>query len=1629
MSQNHKPRSFIEYLALGVLWNEIFSAFIQYAFLLLSEIQCLSILFWHQFNYLTSQQDLSLSQKLAGISNILNFETQDSYGSLLETLLILTWLYMFIFMITILFLIVSYSRRKLISSSQNLSLVLIGQFHLTFGFWITSIILMTTLKDGQSEKLSFFGGAIDPYFINILHPILIIFNYVCGSFFAIFSYDPFTSSNALSAHSTNFQVLNFIMKAILVPIQTFLSTSDDINWTFIVLSLCISLVKYYDLIRVFPYYKITAMKTTSLTSLFAIIASITGFIAAVYKIYSELSATTLFCMNILMVPLIILYWRNFFKTLISESLKMRDDQLLSEEMVLKKLFCLNDSVKKLKITGNNEEKTQLNELRFWGLFTDYNNMKLNTNDDLPYTPGEMNINNRETTKDLTAAKVNDIKMLCSNFIDQVIQETLKNFSMKLKHSDKLKIILAYHFIEKLESPSTPVYYLSALSKVTGLKRIAFLSLHQKIQNRTNGFFKEKEDQVLDIKHFLDLEAISTKLIEMIHSNSKSYLEFWSTYNKAELKVNDLYVKSQEIEDNSEKIRNFWTKVIETNWGFAGSLSVVYSIYLTLVRNSPASANKIYEKYRWLEQAPNFEKEESLTQKNLNSYKNITFKASMARDKLGKIVHVSPNITELLGWTSQSLLRGNINLVLPNFMQEGHNRALAGHLDKVTEAADLTRLYSTIDSFITDKVGYIYPCQVYISLSPEIQDELTYITIIRMKDLRKSQILLGEDGYLEGFTKDLAKKLYLSPDKRIHFKDICENYSELKKINKNEISSTLPDTPGLEKQKSNKNRRQAKSPFLKGKNPNDASEEDEFLKTIEQTKSNVLLKLRNAANLGLRHNKVTKEYYAEFKRIRLWGFSFFTLSLTPAHPASNEGVLLKNVDMAPVVKDEEEEEEVPEEKLQTDNAICLSPVLSPQARLLSNEDNYESKYGGVITYQRTESFLITKFATKENIEALHTDEQISIGLNSDPFFKAKAHDNKKFRKMIQHGDAVDASSVTSVQNYNSKIEHAVNMIPRETHLRVVNFIVVLFIITTAITLILFQAENITALTLIEGNIDIMSTSAFRLAKLVELARVARYVVLADVGFMTNARYASLGVIADLKVTMLGPLANLSRDVNVLNNDIRESIYKIEDNLQEELYRERLPVFELSDQGKIVSNRTANPFDLITEIVATSNRITSIPPASLGFGNREIAFLLNNTLDGLLLAGENIASTLLEDNSVKLQGQITFVTTPMICMGVIGLIILCFFYNIQKDFKKRRDHFIDILLLLGKDQISKEIDTVQKFTSFLEKNDMDSKKINLKIDQEYFMLSSANKPPEKVKFSKKQANLGGINNNLVKLLIASIIFICLLLSIYLILLLMTISQKSIVSTKVGIMARSNDILYKFKLIRTIIYQYIQENGHSTIRNQPIQEEWDSLYSDLTTAQDFFLITLLDNQNGIGDDPELVQVVRGSLCSSIPLNPGPITGMCKTLAAGVLETGIVGLNSYMLNSLNQIKSSFDASARTFADMAKAANSKDLIIMDIMEFYFSYPVFELIDGLTKTRVKNDLSTFKISFQGVIISYVIISMIIGNFIWYLIAKTLGAEIVRWRKMLRQIPYEVLIHNKLLISYVMKDRLKSAHMK
>ena len=236
-------------------------------------------------------------------------------------------------------------------------------------------------------------------------------------------------------------------------------------------------------------------------------------------------------------------------------------------------------------------------------------------------------------------------------------------------------------------------------------------------------------------------------------------------------------------------------------------------------------------------------------------------------------------------------------------------------------------------------------------------------------------------------------------------------------------------------------------------------------------------------------------------------------------------------------------------------------------------------------------------------------------------------------------------------------------------------------------------------------------------------------------------------------------------------------------------------------------------------------------------------------------------------------------------------------------------------------------------------------------------------------------------------------------------------------------SNQGLSNILLLAAMYYAYIRTDGNTTIKNKPINEEWDLLMKQMSENQTKLLSLLIyfqkENTCTGTTIKTLEQLIRGDLCSGNVLTR--LRSNCPKFAPGLLSNGIQGLNSYALSTMNTLKKQYDNSLRGQLDKFDALSQKDIVDMDILIATFQSSGYSSLQTSLQACTMQTILTREDDLVQTMKIYLSVFVCIIPILAYLFLKKMDRERIEWRKVFRKIPIEIVSNSKILKHHLVKE--------
>lgn len=1520
IQSSRKRSSFFSFLITSMLWIDSLPSGLQYIVDWSSHIQYLAILYWGMFQLVLPVKQTDIVSYLHSIAEVLTFQsimTTTALQSIKTFLTAIVYAYLILFLLGLVLISKAFRRHQQIARKLGTFINFLTFFHFAVGFWIANIILMNNYQTLEENGTSFAGSML---VINIVNLVFIFFNYLFGFFSAFLSYDPLTTTNLLSSHTSKFQLMTFSFKALIAPVIKIFSVKSFAAWYFVIVSLIMSAIRHYYLITKFPYYNFRPMKTSICFSFISTLICVFNLVLLPLSQRTDVSATSIVYVHILLWPFLLKIAGSYIRASIMNFLSIENSTIISESLALKKLFALDCLSARTDAVPTWMKRSGRSELELWGAVSNTFHKK----------------NGWNSFQSKKMHNVNGEPLSLKEHADSLINEFLIQIILRIKSNNKLRIVLANRLAEESKTLHMAIGFLSGVSNQHFLTSISAYKLYIKLQKKVEDIYKTREE-VLDVKTVIDQTVILNKFVKMIYANSKLFINFWETYKKSNPRILTLLKKSREIEKEDLKINKFWVKNIQNRKIFACSLGTLYSVYLSLVRNAPFSAFKLMETYPPIAyNKKNLSEDElPLNKTNLFGSRNIILTASMARDKLGKVLYASHNITELIGWTQHDILGSNVNLLIQPQYRELHNQILTRHIENKFDPKRKSKLYQNIQTFVVNKDGKSLPCCLYLAMHPYIQQDLVYVGMLRVKALNKYLSEKKDKPYKNRFTSTTLRHKY--------------TLSRVAQMSRTSIPPSIESYNEIKTKKS---------------------------LTQDDKKSRHLETPKNANDVG-------SVFSIDFHKEQ--GEDDESMEVPYERPQQDR---IKGKARKSIVRHCQERQSV--QKLESDVESLMREVSDRQG-IKMNDGNE----------------LSSELSSKPEINSL----SMAVSVPS-PVQK------QKFSNIA--GMSV-TSNTSTLKSYISKVEQGVYAIPKTPKIEYLRYLLIIFLIVTSALLIGFHIKNTALLSVASQTIEMLSASTFRLFRIVETARMSQVYPFVESGLMSPLRYISVSPAPDARMVIEDLLEKSMDELSLYNNQVRNSLYILDDELQAKFYDEKMPVVEMDASGVISTNRTANTFDLCTDIVAAASRLLVTPYSEATFQDPDFVLISSNTRNDLLLSSLEAINIQRQDLEQRSQDEIDVIIIVAALIAFSSLFALFIFFWLLRIVVKNRNRITDIFMRLEVKSIEMKMTSVGKFCTALEKNHMNTKALNTNLNMNIFIGLPAKKETVKTSglYKRRKADSKGINISIVTMSVYGVFLMVLVFSAFFFVLALVLNQNAGIIKKTNLMMDSDLTLYNIDLLYASLYPFIYLNMSTTVYNRPITETWDELFTQVTQAQNNF-VQLIDPKEGIGNIPELELIIKGSLCDAIENDPAYYP-YCESTAAGALLKGVIGGTSLLLSILQRIKESFEVSSRTFPDMVKALGDPEFINLEIIGELYLFRAFEQIDALIKSQVKTDLENYKSEIGLAVAIFIIAYILSGLLLWWKVENRFRVERSGWRKMMRLIPNQMVMTDKLLKDYLINN--------
>ena len=533
---------------------------------------------------------------------------------------------------------------------------------------------------------------------------------------------------------------------------------------------------------------------------------------------------------------------------------------------------------------------------------------------------------------------------------------------------------------------------------------------------------------------------------------------------------------------------------------------------------------------------------------------------------------------------------------------------------------------------------------------------------------------------------------------------------------------------------------------------------------------------------------------------------------------------------------------------------------------------------------------------------------------------------------------------------------------------------------------------------------MRVAALRMFNLFELYRRTRCAFLVEKGYIP--RYRS-DAIPDYSWYCINQTIELIDELSNLNNELISFYHMLDESLMPQIFHKYNLNPRRSDDPRInVTNYEATNEFIISGLHLISKKQNLIP---LDPYDTDFTFILSNVLNAPLARGENMILVLREHIKILTD---TIHRTPIIIFVIFTVtssILIVTILKVEKDGSIIKMKLFNSLMRIEEREYKESIRNITSFyTRLKEKQLLDSQDFKQHIKHEKRKIEAKKEGYHSAKVFRK-GNSRGMNMSALK----RIIILTLVLAIVILILGILMAYFHAYTRQSAVqnerLYKNNDMLSKHAILFSEIYEYIGENGTTTIRHKPISTQINADYSAMRDRQSFFA----ELKDHYPSDSFLSQLLSGNICDALneTISKTPNGNTCSTTSHGAALRGVININAYQLDNLALVKDAFDSSNRTEEAIKEILDMQPLKDAEgIMGIVLKYPFLAIDEIIVQDIEKINHRYFDTTDTlGILLIIICIILLLLSYRFIYVD---AVEERTWNKrMLQLIPIKVILNN------------------
>jgi len=902
--------------------------------------------------------------------------------------------------------------------------------------------------------------------------------------------------------------------------------------------------------------------------------------------------------------------------------------------------------------------------------------------------------------------------------------------------------------------------------------------------------------------------------------------------------------------------------------------------------------------------------------------------------------------ENLGYRDEKCIGLSVFDLWPAFLQEMHRKMFHECLEN---QKFLTTAITKQPGYIKAAAGYYIPAHAYACVHPYIQDEFQYVGVIKPVQLKRDFIVIRPSGVIEAWSQNIGEALGLNGAP-------VKNIQDLLVIKQEKPASTAQSF-------------RSKSSALVRKMPEN-----------EQAKG---YNLAVCHLLGNRSEEIVLT--SGINRVK---------AAIEVHKKSYLGIEVIVVDMEVKYKDvkpkceAEEIEDIPSEN-NSDSECVENRLVYQPAKIISQD---KVKFDIKIIHKRTVNLEKTGTSPTQLKSYSYADLVTDSGYM------------KKYTQEFKLQEDTNSLSSQLKRNSNKMLEEAIYSVKLPRSVMGLYISSAVFVILCLILLLFICIKTSRNLELAQNNSEIIKACYSTFNAILTLEILARFLSSTSKGVMQPSRFDPFGIPS---IYMLAPLLpSIGQSLDVTANDFLTNLRLIDQELQDEIYKQK---FQVNRLGTVLE---VNIFDYTNILVTLTLKFATQPMIQDYSKNEDILFVHDTILDMPVTIGNRLPEILYRATTIKLDESIHLSLTSVSFISAFGVYIIIFLAWSESVLRKERDRFVEIFLRLDERMIEENLRLSQQFYHSLNNGTGRNYELKEKKSSKSLILKEQAK-----NVKRKSANSEGMNKSMIILNIFTFILIGLFIFSFVAVLEFQNKRNSKFQRQASYEYQLNKYSYEYNQLEAANMKYISDNRTGVIAGQPVSEYIEGLYSTLINSEIFFG-EMIDYYS---DNSTLVELIKGNICKYQDIaSSSSLYSLCLTIAGSALTRGIIGVNKQITSGIRMSKDYFDNSAHSFSDQVTALSFKLLPDIEIAFFYLVFPIYTSISTGIRENQTRYVENYRSDLVKLTVSMGFLFLALSYLMYMNIKLHFENRIVVWRKFIRVIPYKVYAKNKVLASYLSK---------